>query len=109
MCGHRSGVDTALVLTGEATTEDVEKSEIKPNSILTLSQNWAKFIQMLKSKQTIFFSFAVLMFALGASDAMRGVFSFIFTEHFSLNANGLSNIVTISYIGIYYFWLLAEI
>lgn len=44
---------------------------------------------MLKSKQTIFFSFAVLMFALGASDAMRGVFSFIFTEHFSLNANGL--------------------
>lgn len=54
---------------------------------------------MLKSKQTIFFSFAVLMFALGASDAMRGVFSFIFTEHFSLNANGLSNIVTISYIG----------
>ena len=54
---------------------------------------------MLKSKQTIFFSFAVLMFALGASDAMRGVFSFIFTEHFSLNANGLSGIVTISYIG----------
>ena len=33
MCGHRSGVDTALVLTGEATTEDVEKSEIKPNYI----------------------------------------------------------------------------
>ena len=54
---------------------------------------------MLKSKQTIFFSFAVLMFALGANDSMRGVFSFIFTEHFSLNANGLSNIVTISYIG----------
>ena len=42
MCGHRSGVDTALVLTGEATTEDVEKSEIKPNyifnSLLELSQ-----------------------------------------------------------------------
>ena len=32
-CGRRAGVDTALVLSGEATMADVQRSELKPDRI----------------------------------------------------------------------------
>lgn len=44
LCGEKTGVETALVLTGEATREDVKKSEIKPDyifpSIAELYREW---------------------------------------------------------------------
>lgn len=49
---------------------------------------------------------AILMMALGASDALRGVFAPIFEEHFALSASDLSLIITISYIGNLVFMLL---
>lgn len=49
---------------------------------------------------------AILMMALGASDALRGVFAPIFEEHFALSASDLSLIITVSYIGNLVFMLL---
>lgn len=46
-----------------------------------------------------YLGFLVLMIALGASDAMRGVFAPIFGEHFSLSNAQLSMVITVSYIG----------
>lgn len=46
-----------------------------------------------------FFAFVVLMVGLGSSDSLRGIFSAIFQEHFSLNTTQLGLIVTVSYIG----------
>ncbi len=46
-----------------------------------------------------FIAFAILMIGLGAGDAMRGIFSVIFSEHFSLSSNELSQIISISYVG----------
>ncbi len=40
-----------------------------------------------------------IMIALGASDSMRGIFSGIFENHFTLSKSQVSLIVTISYIG----------
>ena len=44
LCGYRAGVETALVLTGEAKKEDVEASDYKPDyifdSIAALHKNW---------------------------------------------------------------------
>ncbi len=43
-CGNRAGIDTALVLTGEATKEDVEHSSYRPtyliDSIAALHREW---------------------------------------------------------------------
>ena len=39
------------------------------------------------------------MVGLGANDAMRGIFSTIFSAHFQLSTAQLSQIVTVSYIG----------
>jgi fucose permease len=46
-----------------------------------------------------YIGFLVLMIALGASDAMRGVFIPIFGTHFALSNSQLSGIITVSYIG----------
>lgn len=35
LCGVNAGVETALVLTGEATREDAENNDYKPNYIFT--------------------------------------------------------------------------
>lgn len=43
--------------------------------------------------------FMLLMVALGASDAMRGVFMPVFGEHFSLSNSRLSMVITVSYVG----------
>ena len=55
----------------------------------------------MEKKQSLrtFAGFMLLMIALGASDAVRGVFTPIFSEHFSLNAGQLSAIVTSAYVG----------
>lgn len=46
-----------------------------------------------------FAAFVVLMVGLGSSDSLRGIFSTIFQEHFSLTTTQLGLIVTVSYIG----------
>lgn len=61
------------------------------------------------SKQTriaLYVVFAILMMALGSSDALRGVFAPVFEVHFTLTASDLSLIITISYIGNLVFMLL---
>ena len=35
LCGHTAGVETALVLTGEATAEEAKKAETAPDYIFT--------------------------------------------------------------------------
>jgi len=52
-----------------------------------------------KQHRRTYFGFMILMIALGASDAVRGVFTPIFSEHFSLSAAQLSTIVTAGYLG----------
>lgn len=55
---------------------------------------------MLRKKEVLaYISMAVIIVALGASDAMRGIFALIFESHFSLSNTQVSMIVTISYIG----------
>jgi fucose permease len=55
---------------------------------------------MFNRKELIaYISMSVIMIALGASDAMRGIFALIFESHFSLNNTQISMIVTVSYIG----------
>lgn len=51
------------------------------------------------SSRLTFFAFVVLMVGLGSNDSLRGIFSTIFQEHFSLTATQLGLIVTASYIG----------
>lgn len=43
--------------------------------------------------------FGVLMLGLGSSDSLRGIFSPVFQEHYSVGGKGLSMIVVISYVG----------
>ncbi len=52
-----------------------------------------------KKEILAYISMSVIIVALGASDAMRGIFALIFESHFSLNNAQISMIVTISYIG----------
>lgn len=52
-----------------------------------------------------YLSFALIMVALGASDALRGIFAPVFETHFSLNNMQLSLIVTVSYAGNFIFLL----
>lgn len=47
----------------------------------------------------ILLSFMAVMVVMGASDSLRGVFSLIFQDHFSLTTSQLSMIITVSYIG----------
>lgn len=49
--------------------------------------------------------FGIIMMALGASDAMRGVLAPVFSDHFGLDASGVSAIVTAGYIGNFVFLL----
>ena len=51
------------------------------------------------SSRLTFFAFVVLMVGLGSNDSLRGIFSTIFQEHFSLTTNQLGLIDTASYIG----------
>ena len=51
------------------------------------------------SSRLTFFAFVVLMVGLGSNDSLRGIFSTIFQEHFSLTSTQLGLIVTASYIG----------
>ena len=53
----------------------------------------------IKKKQIVYLDFMILMIALGASDALRGVFAPIFQTHFALTASRLSAIITVSYLG----------
>lgn len=55
----------------------------------------------MSNKKQIFayISMSVVMIALGASDAMRGIFALIFEKHFVLTNTQISMIVTVSYIG----------
>lgn len=43
--------------------------------------------------------FGVLMLELGSSDSLRGIFSPVFQEHYSVGGKGLSMMVVISYVG----------
>lgn len=45
------------------------------------------------------FCFGVLMLGLGSSDSLRGIFSPVFQEHYSVGGRGLSMMVVISYVG----------
>ncbi|HIX30117.1 MAG TPA: MFS transporter [Candidatus Blautia stercoravium] len=54
---------------------------------------------MNRKKILAFVCFAVLMFALGSSDSLRGIFAPVFQEKFVLTDAQLSMMVTISYIG----------
>lgn len=51
------------------------------------------------SSRLTFFAFVVLMVGVGSNDSLRGIFSTIFQEHFSLTTTQLGLIVTASYIG----------
>lgn len=51
------------------------------------------------SSRLTFFAFVVLMVGLGSNDSLRGIFSTIFQERFSLTTTQLGLIVTASYIG----------
>ncbi len=52
-----------------------------------------------KRKILIYIAFMLIMIALGASDSMRGIFAGVFESRFSLSKQGVSLIVTVSYIG----------
>ena len=54
---------------------------------------------MKKNALLAYLGFLILMIALGASDAMRGVFVPIFGEHFALSNTQRSLIITVSYVG----------
>ena len=50
-------------------------------------------------KAVPFLCFAVLMFGLGSSDSLRGIFAAVFQNRYALSDTQLSLIVTISYVG----------
>lgn len=52
-----------------------------------------------KKEILAYISMSVIMIALGASDAMRGIFALIFEKHFTLSNTQISMIVTVSYMG----------
>lgn len=55
---------------------------------------------MSKRKEILaYISMSVIMVALGASDAMRGIFALIFEKHYTLSNTQISMIVTVSYLG----------
>ncbi len=54
---------------------------------------------MKKKTIIVYLAFMCIMIGLGASDSMRGIFSEIFEEHFSLSKSQVSMVITVSYIG----------
>ena len=54
---------------------------------------------MDRKKTAAYIGFAVIMIALGASDALKGVFAPIFETHFALTNTQLSAVITVGYIG----------
>lgn len=64
---------------------------------------------MLKKRSLTSVCFMIIMLALGANDAMRGLFATIFEDHFSLSMVQVSMIVTVSYMGNLVFLLLGGI
>lgn len=56
-------------------------------------------MQQKWSHRLTFLAFVVLMVGLGSNDSLRGIFSTIFQEHFSLSTTQVGLIVTASYIG----------
>lgn len=50
-------------------------------------------------RRLTFLTFAALMVGLGSNDSLRGIFSTIFQQHFSLTTTQLGLIVTVSYVG----------
>lgn len=58
-----------------------------------------------KKEILAYISMSVIMVALGASDAMRGIFALIFEKHFTLSNTQISMIVTVSYMGNFVFLL----
>ena len=56
-------------------------------------------MQQKWSRRLTFLAFVVLMVGLGSNDSLRGIFSTIFQEHFSLSTTQVGLIVTASYIG----------
>lgn len=52
-----------------------------------------------KKSRLLYVNLAILMIALGASDALRGIFAPVFQSHFELNAFQISMIMTVSYAG----------
>ena len=47
------------------------------------------------SSRLTFFAFVVLMVGLGSNDSLRGIFSTIFQEHFSLTTTQLLSLIHI--------------
>lgn len=66
---------------------------------------WKRFARigkryyMDRKKTAAYIGFAVIMIALGASDALKGVFAPIFETHFALTNTQLSAVITVGYIG----------
>ena len=64
---------------------------------------WEKGKTFMNKEKNIrwipFLCFGVLMLGLGSSDSLRGIFSPVFQEHYSVGGRGLSMMVVISYVG----------
>ena len=64
---------------------------------------WEKGKNFLNKEKNIrwipVLGFGVLMLGLGSSDSLRGIFSPVFQEHYSVGGRGLSMMVVISYVG----------
>ena len=44
-CGFNAGIDTALMLSGEATMKDYEESSVKPDFIFETIKEFLKFLK----------------------------------------------------------------
>ena len=64
---------------------------------------WEKGKNFMNKEKNIWWipvlCFGVLMLGLGSSDSLRGIFSPVFQEHYSVGGKGLSMMVVISYVG----------
>lgn len=73
-----------------------------PNRILKVHL-WEKGKNFMNKEKNIrwipVLCFGVLMLGLGSSDSLRGIFSPVFQEHYSVGGKGLSMMVVISYVG----------
>lgn len=73
-----------------------------PNRILKVHL-WEKGKNFMNKEKNIrwipVLCFGVLMLGLGSSDSLRGIFSPVFQEHYSVGGRGLSMMVVISYVG----------
>lgn len=53
----------------------------------------------MKNNRILYVFFAIMMMVVGAGDSLRGVVTPVFSSHFSLDAAGLSTIITMGYLG----------